>query len=344
VTPKVSDSSGQVRTILTTAALASRPVNSDGGCMSDDSWDPARLIPTSESDDADEQARRATSALLAVIGAVPDFGRMVIQPLGAPAGVIETFIRVSFRLGDRTCFPAGLIRVQHGQRHWAALVEVRTGSTGVDVIQLEMILDVAYEQGFDAVLTISNEVSQSVGRHPLGVHQRRLRAVGLHHCPWSQLLATAVVQREQCGIADPDQAWLLGELVRYLEHPQSGTSGFEDLGSAQIVRRVEIADAESAAACVPEQREPVIEIDVRDPQATVLHTVLIAESAVRVPPSLPSRREVRLVRQLGANTGDRSTARNDAGWYQDPGDAHQLRWWDGVGWSERTYPAQPALA
>ena len=66
--------------------------------------------------------------------------------------------------------------------------------------------------------------------------------------------------------------------------------------------------------------------------------------AVRMPPKLPSRREVRLVRQLGANAGERASAGNDAGWYQDPEDAGQLRWWDGVGWSERTYPSQPALA
>jgi len=314
-----------------------------GEALSDDSWDPARLIPTSDSDDGDEQARRATSALLAVIGAVPEFGRTVIQPLGAPAGQIETFIQVSFRLGDRNCFPAGLIRVQHGQRQWAALLEVRTGGTGVDVIQLETTLAVAQEQGFDAVLTISNETPPVSGRHPLGVDPRQLRAVGLHHYPWSQLLTKAVAQRDQGGVADPDQAWLLGELIRYLEHPRSGASGFDDLGAAQIVRRVEIAGPEQALVSLPEQREPVVEVDLRDPTTTVLHTVLIAESAVREPPTLPSRREVRLVRQLGTSTGE-AAAGNEAGWYQDPADAHQLRWWDGVSWSERTYPAQPALA
>ncbi len=315
-----------------------------GDDVSDDGWDPARLIPTSGITDADGQARRATSALLAVIVAVPEFGRRVTQPLGAPDGVIETFIQVSFRVGDQTCVPAGLIRVQHGRRRWTALVEVRTGNAGMDLAQLEMTLDVAHEEGCDAVLTISNEIPEFAGRHPLDVDPWWLRAVGLYHYPWSHVQATAVAQREHCGVTDPDQAWLLGELIRYLEHPQSGTLGLGDLSSSQIVRRVEIAGSEQVVATLPEPREPVAEVDLRDPKVPVLHTVLIAEPRVRVQPTLPSRREVRLVRQLGANTGEQASARNDAGWYQDPGDAQQLRWWDGVGWSERTYPAQSALA
>ena len=83
-------------------------------------------------------------------------------------------------------------------------------------------------------------------------------------------------------------------------------------------------------------------MDLREPKITVLHTVLIAEPAVRQPPTLPSRREVRLVRQLRSGAGEQ-TSGNPAGWYQDPSDSGQLRWWDGVGWSERTYPGQPAL-
>jgi hypothetical protein len=31
-------------------------------------------------------------------------------------------------------------------------------------------------------------------------------------------------------VADPDQAWILGELIRYLEHPKSGAMSFEDMG------------------------------------------------------------------------------------------------------------------
>ena len=43
--------------------------------MSEETWHEARLIPTSGITGAEEQERRATSALLAVLTAVKEFGR-----------------------------------------------------------------------------------------------------------------------------------------------------------------------------------------------------------------------------------------------------------------------------
>lgn len=65
--------------------------------MTEEAWHEARLIPTSGISGADEQERRATSALLAVLTAVREFGRGLTQPLGAPAGAVETFIEVQSR-------------------------------------------------------------------------------------------------------------------------------------------------------------------------------------------------------------------------------------------------------
>lgn len=84
--------------------------------MAEETWHAARLIPTSGINGAEEQERRATSALLAVMGAVREFGRAVTTRLGAPAGQIETFIEVPFYLGDKRLYPDGLIRVSRGQR------------------------------------------------------------------------------------------------------------------------------------------------------------------------------------------------------------------------------------
>lgn len=38
----------------------------------------------------------------------------LLTPLGAPAGKAETFIEVPFLLGDKKCYPDGLIRVSRG--------------------------------------------------------------------------------------------------------------------------------------------------------------------------------------------------------------------------------------
>jgi len=111
--------------------------------MPEDAWHAARLIPTSGISGAEEQERRATSALLAVMSAVREFSRALTQPLGAPAGPARTFIEVPFEHGDRQVFPDGLIRVTRGQRQWTALVEVKTGSNQLQAEQLEQYLDIA---------------------------------------------------------------------------------------------------------------------------------------------------------------------------------------------------------
>ncbi|MDQ3642328.1 MAG: hypothetical protein M3450_12905 [Actinomycetota bacterium] len=66
--------------------------------MTEESWNEARLIPTSGINGADEQERRATSALLVVMTAVREFDRALNQPLGAPTGRVESFIEVPFDL------------------------------------------------------------------------------------------------------------------------------------------------------------------------------------------------------------------------------------------------------
>lgn len=209
--------------------------------MSEESWHQARLIPTSGIAGAEEQERRATSALLAVMTAVPDFSRAILAPLSAPSGHVKTFIEVPFVSNEKKCYPDGLIQVTRGKTSWTALVEVKTGRNELQVEQLETYLDVARDQGFDALITISNEIPAVAGQHPTSVNKRKLRKVSIHHLPWTYILATAVVQKEHRGISDPEQAWILGELIRYLEHPRSGALELEDMGANWVPVRQAVA-------------------------------------------------------------------------------------------------------
>jgi hypothetical protein len=147
---------------------------------------------------------------------------------------VEAYIEVPFSLGEERVYPDGLLRVRRGARVWTALVEVKTGGNVLAARQLENYLDVAREQGFDALVTISNEIPATPGAHPTSVDKRKLKKVALHHYSWSQVLAAAVVQKEHRGVADPDQSWILGELIRYLEHPRSGALEFEDMGASWV--------------------------------------------------------------------------------------------------------------
>ena len=146
-----------------------------------------------------------------------------------------------FILGDKRVYPDGLIRVTRGGREWTALIEVKTGTNILIAEQLENYLDVAREQNFDALITISNEIPAIAGTHPTKVDKRKLRKTALHHLSWAQVLSEAILQKDIRGVADPDQAWILGELVRYLEHPRSGALDFDDMGEGWVATREAVA-------------------------------------------------------------------------------------------------------
>ena len=195
------------------------------------SWESARLIPVSGIRNAEEQERRGTSALLAVLSAVDEFGLAIAKPYGAAKGRLQAYIEVPFELADgRSVRPDGLIQTTRGKRSWTALIEVKTGSNELNREQIETYLDVAKEQGFDCVITISNQIARIPGEHPVGVDKHKLKKVALHHLSWSRILTEAVLQKSHRGVADPDQAWILGELIRYLEHPNAGAVDFRDMG------------------------------------------------------------------------------------------------------------------
>ena len=170
------------------------------------------------------------------MGVVKEFGRGLLGPVGAVAGNVETFIEVPFTAADgKKVIPdETLTAVRRGQRSWTALIEVKTGKNELETTQLENYLDVARAEGFDALITISNEIPAVAGQHPTKVDKRKLKKVALHHWSWTYILSTAVMQKEHRGVTDPEQAWILGELIRYLEHPRSGAMELDDMGSSWV--------------------------------------------------------------------------------------------------------------
>jgi hypothetical protein len=203
-------------------------------------WHPARLIPTAGIRGEEEQERRATSALLAVMGAVPEFGRALLGDLGAPKGRIETFAEVQLRDGDgKLSIPDGAIVVERGKSRWRALVEVNTGVSSLQTEQVSRYLDMARDHGFDAVLTISNQITAAATEVPVQLDRRKMKRVAVRHLSWWRIITEAIVQHRFRGVSDPDQAWILGELIAYLDHENSGAGGFQDMGD----RWVRVRDA-----------------------------------------------------------------------------------------------------
>jgi hypothetical protein len=197
-----------------------------------ETWRHARLIPTLGSRNEKERERRATSCLLAVMHGVPEFGHALLKELGAPKSpAIETFAEVRFKDGGgKTTIPDGAIVCRRGRVTWACLVEVKTGSDRLRDEQVSGYLDIARENNIDAVLTISPQITASSSESPVSVDRRKLRRTGLFHFSWWRVLTEAVVQQRYRGISDPDQEWILRELIHYLSSGASGALGFEDMG------------------------------------------------------------------------------------------------------------------
>jgi hypothetical protein len=203
----------------------------------EEQWQRARLFPVTGIGGTDEQERRCCSALLSVIEAVQEFGRALTMRVGAPAGTAVTFIEVPFTLGGKRYRPDGLIQISRGQRRWTALVEVKTGHNRLEPEQIVNYLDIAREQGYELVLTISHEIPTTPGVHPVPIDGRKLRKVALAHLSWGQIHTEALLEQVNRSVADPDQAWILSEFIRYLEDPKSGAFDFDDMGPSWVTVR-----------------------------------------------------------------------------------------------------------
>jgi hypothetical protein len=222
---------------------------SNKNAVTADAWMPARLIPVAGIRGQDEQEIRAASSLLAVMTAVDEFGKNLIKEIGAPAGRISTFTEVPLKTADgKTLRPDGAIVVQRGQTSWRCLVEVKTDNAPLRAEQVNSYLDLAREHGFDSVVTISNQITAGPHDVPVEVDGRKLRRVGLVHLSWWRILTEAVLQHQHRGVKDPDQAWILNELIAYLEHEKSGAVGFEDMGKQWVSVRNAARDGTIRAA------------------------------------------------------------------------------------------------
>jgi hypothetical protein len=201
-------------------------------------WAPARLISPAGIRGAKEQEERATSALLAAMAVVPSFGRRVLKTVGAPAGTISAFIEPHFETDKGgTAIPDGAIYVKRGKTEWLSLVEVKTGASELGSDQINRYLTIANREGFDAVLTISNQIVADGSESPVDVDNRKTKKITLGHISWFRILTEAIIEHEHYGIDDPEQASIIGDLIAYLDDSRSGAAGFDGMGKEWVAVR-----------------------------------------------------------------------------------------------------------
>jgi len=194
-----------------------------------DSGEIARLVPV-----AAQTELKNTSVTCAILMAVDEFSDVLLSPFGAPIGkrsAVKVWLEPVFKMKEpSTDRPDALIVVTNGKREWRALVEAKAKNADLVAEQVDRYLDLAKQQGIDAVITISNQFVATPVLSPCDVSKQKLKKVALFHWSWSYLETEAKIQLSKSAVSDPDQAYFLSEYVRYLEHDSAGVSEFQQMG------------------------------------------------------------------------------------------------------------------
>ncbi|MCT9080279.1 TerD family protein [Streptomyces fulvoviolaceus] len=208
-----------------------------------DSWKPARLFPVSALKSDRDREMRATSVLLSVMAQVPRFGRRLTAAFGAPSGRMETFTEVTLPHGDTPRRPDGVIRIERAGKLWTALVEAKTNGNALKADQVQAYMDIAARRGYEAVITLSNDVAlEGSPLVDVKIDRRRKHQVALWHLSWAEVAHQAQLLIRHEGVGNAARTWLLQELLHYLQHENSGCHGFQSMGSAWVPVRNGIGD------------------------------------------------------------------------------------------------------
>ncbi len=208
-----------------------------------ESWKQARLFPVSALKNDRDRETRATSVLLSVMAQVPRFGRRITAPFGAPSGRMETFTEVSLPHGDTPRRPDGVIRVERAGKLWTALVETKTNGNALRSDQVQAYMDIAARRGYEAVITLSNDVAlEGSPLVDVKIDRRRKHQVALWHLSWAEVAHQAQMLIRHEGVGNAARTWLLQDLLHYLQHENSGCHGFQNMGSAWVPVRNGIND------------------------------------------------------------------------------------------------------
>ncbi len=123
------------------------------------------------------------------------------------------------------------------------LREAGAGAIALKPDQVQAYMDISARRGYEAVITLSNEVAlEGSPLVDVKIDGRRKHKVALWHLSWAEVTyqAQSLIRHE--GVGDKVHAWLLQELLHYLQHENSGCHGFQNMGSGWVPVRNGIND------------------------------------------------------------------------------------------------------
>ncbi|MGW7414909.1 TerD family protein [Streptomyces sp. NPDC054863] len=223
------------RRLRTAKKKVTLPKIAKASLAENDAWHPSRLFPASTLKSDREREMRATSVLLSVMAQVPEFGRRLTAAFGAPAGRMESFTEVTLPHGDSPRRPDGIIRIERAGKLWTALVETKTNGNPLKSEQIQDYADIAARRGYEAVITLSNDVAlEGSPLVDVRIDGRRKNKVALWHLSWAEVAHQAQMLIRHEGVRHEAHAWLLQELLCYLQHENSGCHGFQNMGPSWV--------------------------------------------------------------------------------------------------------------
>lgn len=224
----------------------------------------ARLFPPlSESN----RERRIVSIFLAMLPRVPALGTALLSTAG-------------FKVGKRTKMSAftevvhvdgpdkrvdGLIVARTGSAEWRALLEAKIEKSVHSADQINGYLDLA-KNDVDAFITISNEFVARADHPVVEVKANLLKKVQMCHWSWTFIATQCEIILYQTDNLDEEQAFLLHEFLRLLDHPKSGVERFkhmpqswkdlvEQIALKKSLRKTDPVVTETAEAWIQEIRD-----------------------------------------------------------------------------------------
>ena len=187
----------------------------------------ARLIPVG-SEKALE--RRGVSTLLACLSVIKDLAEGLFSSVGQQIGVrnqIECYTEVVFK--GEVLRPDGLIILRKGERTWSALIEAKIGNKELELDQIKEYIRIAKENSIDAIITISNQLCVLPTHHPLKISTKLRSKIGIYHWSWIFITSSAALKLEVEDDIDPEQKYMLEEMLRYFRHESSGVKDFDSM-------------------------------------------------------------------------------------------------------------------
>ena len=191
---------------------------------------PARLIPAIADSKKEE---RIVSILLATLSVTRPFAEQV---LGCAVRVgkrsrLLSYTEVEFPASNRHGKerPDGILVLSTQNVRWTALLEAKTGNAQIDEEQMLRYAEIAREYGIDAVITLSNQLVSLPTHIPYSIPRKFTRTCQFFHFSWISVLTQALLLLKEEEELKPEQAYILEEMVRFFEHPQSGIKSFDQM-------------------------------------------------------------------------------------------------------------------